>query len=317
MKVLYVGSFSPYHNGHHYVYTQLKRKFGVNNVYLGVAINPNKKNDLNAIRRSLVPITKNVLVYDGLTSTQVLKENFDFLVRGIRNEKDLQDETALSYWNRELCGVETLYIIAPPQYSMLSSSAIKELHYAGASVDQYVSDEVFLRWRHPARMDVYFGKCCCGKSTYIKKECTKGMFDPYANNKEIIEMDKLFWTFSTRSDEGISLIIPAMRKAFYEKSNKFYDIIEDVMEKFDWEKFCKEANGKIVDFPAIGVYWEYIPTYVKASMNLIKVSTSEENRREFAIKRGVNPLLIECNDHFYVDPDYFDSEIIIEKDNNI
>ena len=42
MKVLYAGSFNPFHNGHQYVYEEACRLFGKENVIIGLAHNPAK-----------------------------------------------------------------------------------------------------------------------------------------------------------------------------------------------------------------------------------------------------------------------------------
>ena len=50
------------------------------------------------------------------------------LVRGIRGPQDFPREFELSLWNRTLAPeVETLFLTADPRYSLISSSAVKEL----------------------------------------------------------------------------------------------------------------------------------------------------------------------------------------------
>jgi pantetheine-phosphate adenylyltransferase len=317
MKVLYCGSFAPLHKGHEYVYNAIVNKFGKENVFLGIGKNEKKNTDIAQILYSICPITSNVIVYEGLTSNIVKKHNFDYLVRGIRCSEDMTEESKLAYWNKELCGVDTLFIVTSPELSMISSSALNLLdaYDFGDDITKFINSDVYYRYKaKKSSFDVVFGKCCSGKSTHIKT---------HYQNKNIIEIDKVFWNYINTSKQFKDVMGTTLKTLFYNKNKiAFNEHMQVVMSYFDWAEleeqidFIKQINNKdtIVDFPAIGCYWDYIPVKVRARMNLIKVYTKEENRAVFAGNRNANTALIECSDLMYQDPPYHDQEFEIMKE---
>jgi pantetheine-phosphate adenylyltransferase len=61
------------------------------------------------------------------------------LVRGIRGAQDFPYEFELSLWNKTLAPeIETLFLIADPRYSLVSSSAVKELAGFHRDLSAYV-----------------------------------------------------------------------------------------------------------------------------------------------------------------------------------
>lgn len=308
MKILYTGSFNPFHNGHQYVYDVACKCFGKENVWIGIGRNRNK-NDVNIehLKFSIHPITRNVLTYDCLTADIVLKEKFDLIVRGVRPGRSLEDENDLLYWNRKLSGgIETILIPTPPEVNMISSGAIRELVFHGENVNEYMNKYVYLRWINKKPLiKCYFGKCCCGKTTYLK--------DKYVT---VIEMDKQWKVFARKYLAQVDCTLEDLKRFFYDKNDDaFFYFMHPLMKTFDWNTFFSSLNNpnEVFDIPVIGMYFEYLPDDIVGRLELINVTTSEGNRLEFAKNRNVNPRLIECNNHFYKDPPFWDKEIIIDK----
>lgn len=320
MKVLYTGSFNPFHNGHQYVYDVACKCFGKENVWIGIGKNSGKNDiDIEHLRFSIVPITKNVLAYNCLTAEIVKKEHFDLLIRGVRPGRSLEDENDLLYWNRKLGGVETILIPTPPEVNQISSGAIRELNKYEQDVSSYINEYVYARWKNKSiKQNIYFGKCCSGKSTYLKHQYGN-CFGEWAHT-EPIECDKVLFDF-LKEDAGYNkdLLTATLKDLFYKKDSNFLITMNNVAKNIDWDRFFTtwynydNSYGFCFDMPVIGSYWKHIPIKYLARLRLIKISTSDENRLLFSNKRMVNPMLIECNDFFYQDPPFWDEEIIIDK----
>lgn len=68
------------------------------------------------------------------------------IVKGLRAISDFEYETEMNQLNRQQApDVESLYMMASPQYSFLSSSGIKELAIFGGTIDELVTPKVAAR----------------------------------------------------------------------------------------------------------------------------------------------------------------------------
>lgn len=65
------------------------------------------------------------------------------IVKGLRAISDFEYETEMNQLNRQQApDVESLYMMASPQYSFISSSGIKELAIFGGTIDELVTPKV-------------------------------------------------------------------------------------------------------------------------------------------------------------------------------
>ncbi len=68
------------------------------------------------------------------------------IVKGLRAISDFEYELEMNQLNRRQDpGIESVYLMASPQYSFLSSSGVKELATFGGRIDDLVPDEVSRR----------------------------------------------------------------------------------------------------------------------------------------------------------------------------
>lgn len=68
------------------------------------------------------------------------------IVKGLRAISDFEYETEMNQLNRQQApDVESLYMMASPQYSFISSSGIKELAIFGGTIDELVTPKVAAR----------------------------------------------------------------------------------------------------------------------------------------------------------------------------
>jgi len=149
MKIgFYAGSFDPFTNGHLHVIKQSAKLF--DKVIVGIGVHPTKERrfDKNLMKETIEKVLINnnlnnveVVCYDNLSIDVAIEHNCTFLVRGIRNGMDYEQEENLASINEELSEIETIYIRAG-HLGNISSSMVMELLRNNKDVTKYLPKEV-------------------------------------------------------------------------------------------------------------------------------------------------------------------------------
>lgn len=145
---VFPGSFDPVTKGHMDLIYRASKMFDA--LVLGVLINSSKQPLLTLEERVklLGEVTNkmpNVRVeaFEGLLVDFVNKCDADAIVRGLRSAGDFEYELPLAQANYKLNGrADTIFLATSPQYSYVSSSAVKELMRYNADISGYVPMEV-------------------------------------------------------------------------------------------------------------------------------------------------------------------------------
>lgn len=144
---VFPGSFDPVTKGHMDLIYRASKMFDA--LVLGVLINSSKQPLLTLEERVklLGEVTNkmpNVRVeaFEGLLVDFVNKCNADAIVRGLRSAGDFEYELPLAQANYKLNGrADTIFLATSPQYSYVSSSAVKELMRYNADISDFVPME--------------------------------------------------------------------------------------------------------------------------------------------------------------------------------
>ena len=144
---VFPGSFDPVTSGHLDLIKRASKMF--DRLILGVLINSSKKPLLTLEERVelLGEVTEkmpNVRVeaFEGLLVDFVDKCDADVIVRGLRTANDFEYELPLAQANYKLNGrADTVFLATSPQYSYVSSSAVKELMRYNADISDFVPME--------------------------------------------------------------------------------------------------------------------------------------------------------------------------------
>jgi pantetheine-phosphate adenylyltransferase len=147
------GSYDPITNGHLDVITRASEIF--DELVIAV-VNASVRKD-----RYLFTAAERVRFVEQATThlPNVRVETFDILiteyarsvgagaiVKGLRAISDFEYELEMNQLNRHLAGdIESVYLMASPQYSFLSSSGVKEIATFGGNVSNLVPDQVARR----------------------------------------------------------------------------------------------------------------------------------------------------------------------------
>ena len=146
---VYPGSFDPITFGHIDIATRAAKLFET--VHVLVVHNPAKHPKLSIEKR--VELVKAVLaevpgnfVVDSLAQGLLVDYckgiSAQALVKGVRTNVDLDYELPMAQVNRDLSGIETVFLPADPAHGFISSSLVKQVADLGGDVSKYVPELV-------------------------------------------------------------------------------------------------------------------------------------------------------------------------------
>lgn len=148
MKVLYTGSFDPITCGHLDLIKRCSQKF--DEVVVTIFNNKSKKHWFTGEERYEL-VKEAVKDFDNVTVditegmvVKYCKENgINIIIRGLRAVSDYEYELSVSSINRHLYNdLETLFLVASPEYSFISSSIVKEVAEYGGEFSDLVPKNV-------------------------------------------------------------------------------------------------------------------------------------------------------------------------------
>ena len=140
------GSYDPITNGHLDIIERASRVFDL--LIIGVVNQPiRKQQTLFSAEERLQFVLQateklgnvETEVFDTLLVDFARKHGATALVKGLRAISDFEYEFEMNQLNRKLApDIETVYLMASPQYSFLRSSGVKEIATFGASISDLV-----------------------------------------------------------------------------------------------------------------------------------------------------------------------------------
>jgi pantetheine-phosphate adenylyltransferase len=147
------GSYDPVTNGHVDIIRRAAAIF--DRIVVGVVRDPHHKQTLFSVEERVrfleeaLDGIENVVVdvFSELVVEFARKHDATTMVKGLRVISDFEWEFQMHHLNRLLApDVETLYVMASPQYSFVSSSGVKEIASFGGKVDELVPQGVAARF---------------------------------------------------------------------------------------------------------------------------------------------------------------------------
>ncbi len=78
------------------------------------------------------------MAFEGLTVELCKRVGAGFIIRGLRNSTDHGYERSIALTNRQLAGVETIFLPAAPEHAHISSTIVRELLANKADVSALV-----------------------------------------------------------------------------------------------------------------------------------------------------------------------------------
>jgi pantetheine-phosphate adenylyltransferase len=148
------GSYDPVTLGHVDVITRAARIF--DRVVIGVVANPRHKQPMFPVEERVEFLEQALGKFDNV-EVDVFKElvvefarrwDAKVIIKGLRVLSDFEWEFQMNHLNRVLApDIETVYVMASPEVSFVSSSGVKEIAHFGGKVDELVPEAVARRFR--------------------------------------------------------------------------------------------------------------------------------------------------------------------------
>jgi pantetheine-phosphate adenylyltransferase len=145
------GSYDPFHNGHLEVVERAARLF--DEVVVAVLRNPQKAEPLftlsereDMVRESVVDLAGVRIVSVSTLVVEVARAvGASAIVKGLRAVSDFENELQMAQMNRQLSGIETLFIPTSSTSSFVASRLLREVARYGGDVSSFVPKPVAKR----------------------------------------------------------------------------------------------------------------------------------------------------------------------------
>lgn len=143
---IFPGTFDPPTLGHLDIIQRASQLFQP--LYVAIGHNPLKK-PLFTIEERIVflqkitdPKTVRIVTFEGLLVDLAKKMDVQTIVRSFRTTNDMEDEIIQASMNRQMEGVETLFLLADEKYRLISSSHVREIARCGRHLHEFVPPEI-------------------------------------------------------------------------------------------------------------------------------------------------------------------------------
>jgi pantetheine-phosphate adenylyltransferase len=148
MKACYPGTFDPLTNGHMDI---IERAASIaDELIVAIMINPDKRvlfsvgERIDMIKQAVGHLPNvSVVASEGLTVDLCRRLGASVLIRGIRAVMDYEYELQQSTANMMLDDtIESIFLVATPELSFISSSVVKNLVLSGGDAEKFVPEAV-------------------------------------------------------------------------------------------------------------------------------------------------------------------------------
>ena len=131
-RALFPGSFDPITRGHVDIIKRALPLF--DEIIIAIGVNAEKKYmfSLEDRKKHIEDAFKGydaviVKIYKGLTADFCKAENAQYILRGVRNTADFTYEQTIAQANAEVMDVESVFLVASPAVSHVSSSIVRDI----------------------------------------------------------------------------------------------------------------------------------------------------------------------------------------------
>jgi len=147
---VFPGSFDPITKGHESIVKRAIPLFDKIIIAIGINAGKNSMFDLEQRKSWIKSTFKNnptieVITYTGLTVDFCKAQDANFILRGLRSYSDFDYEHGIAQMNKSLISsVETVFLIAEPEFSAISSTIVRDIIRNKGKVEQFLPNAVTL-----------------------------------------------------------------------------------------------------------------------------------------------------------------------------
>ncbi len=151
MKIaVFPGSFDPITQGHESILRRALPLF--DKVIVAIGVNAEKsgyfplEKRLEWLKQTFKDLPQvSVESYSGLTVDFCTKMEAAYIIRGLRTSADFEFERSVAQVNLKLVAeIETVFMLALPEYVMVTSSIVREVHKHGGNIDQFIPEGILI-----------------------------------------------------------------------------------------------------------------------------------------------------------------------------
>jgi len=146
-RAIFPGSFDPITLGHVDIIERAMDLF--DEIVIAIGINNEKKylfsleQRLQFIKKTFANNSKiKVQTYEGLTINYCKEIDANYILRGLRNPADFEFEKAIAQTNRNLSGIETVFLLTSANTAYISSSIVRDVYRHQGDISSLVPDTV-------------------------------------------------------------------------------------------------------------------------------------------------------------------------------
>ena len=147
---VFPGSFDPFTKGHEDVISRALPLF--DKLFIAIGFNSEKRSFFTLKQRlkmigKLYQEEPGIVLdsYEGLTVDYCKKVGAKYLLRGLRTAADFEYERAVAQINRKMNPeVETVFILAVPEFTPVNSTIIREILKYGGDARQFLPDKMVI-----------------------------------------------------------------------------------------------------------------------------------------------------------------------------
>ncbi|PKP01001.1 MAG: pantetheine-phosphate adenylyltransferase [Bacteroidetes bacterium HGW-Bacteroidetes-6] len=145
---VFPGSFDPVTKGHENIVRRSAPLF--DELIVAIGVNADKKayfpleKRVEWLKMVFVDL-KNVRIdhYHGLTVDYCLKQNANYILRGLRTSADFEFERSVGQVNKMLYPqLENIFMLTRPEHTPINSSIVRDIHRNGGDISLFVPEMV-------------------------------------------------------------------------------------------------------------------------------------------------------------------------------
>eukprot|EP00916_Digyalum_oweni_P017337 GHVL01028366.1.p2 GENE.GHVL01028366.1~~GHVL01028366.1.p2 ORF type:complete len:159 (-),score=20.91 GHVL01028366.1:917-1393(-) len=144
---LFPGSFDPFTIGHENIVLSAIDLF--DEIIIGIGTNTTKvyfypiNQRMEWIEELFAEHTKiKVVQFSGLSVDFSKKINANYILRGIRTAADFEYERAIAQVNKNMSGIESVFLLTTPEHTPVASSIVKDIIKHGGDAEKFIPAKI-------------------------------------------------------------------------------------------------------------------------------------------------------------------------------